>query len=266
MVKRRSGKRNGFVLKRVLAHRLRASWKTLTVLFLGVFFFVGIFGASFVFAVQSNLFMLRRVLVENDRRFSGKEAFQFTGLRPFVPLLSVDLKGVESRLRADYPEYKGVLVRRVLPDQVYVQLRRRDPIAQIQHGLYYLLDRDGMVVSEPLQDPHPDFPLIHGVTVPGGALKPGSRIDRRSVGQAIQVLQEIRQLKALHPHRLTAIDTSDRNNFVLMLDGQIEVRVSANDFEGQLRKLSDALAHLDLEPKRVRYIDLRFEDIVVGPR
>jgi len=66
--------------------------------------------------------------------------------------------------------------------------------------------------------------------------------------------------------RLSAIDISNPDNLILWVNEKIEIRISSRNLTSQMKKISDTLANIDLDPERVRYVDLRFDDIVIGPR
>ena len=76
----------------------------------------------------------------------------------------------------------------------------------------------------------------------------------------------IRQSRILRGHQLSHVDISDPNNFLLLVDGQIEIRVGGNHFMERLKILDQTLKTVMLDSSKIRYIDLRFDDVVIGPR
>lgn len=224
-----------------------------------------LFGASYAFAVQSDLFTLNKVALEDGRPLVPDVAYRFAGLRIGGPILPVDLVRSEKVIRSRHPEYRWVVVKRVLPNEIRIVLREKSPLAQIHYESYYLIDHSGMVISEASAEPFKKLAVIRGIDV-GRKLQRGMRLDRHSMNQVIQLLRDIQRFNVLRGHQLTAVDMGDRRNLLLWIDEKIEVRISSRNVVAQLKKFSDWLASVELDPEKIRYIDLRFEDIVVGPR
>ena len=42
--------------------------------------------------------------------------------------------------------------------------------------------------------------------------------------------------------------------------------MSSRNMSEQIQKLSDALLNWDLDPEKIKYVDLRFDDLVFGHR
>jgi cell division septal protein FtsQ len=235
--------------------------------YLATFGFAGmLFGASFAFALQSDLFTLRNVTLEDGKPLTPAVAHHFAGLRIGERILDTDLVRSERLIRSKHPEYQWVQVKRILPDEVRLVLREKAPLAQIHHYAYYQVDTAGMVISEPSAEPFAKLPVIRGIEVSERNLRRGYHLNRHAMNQVIQLLRDVRRYDILKGHELTAVDVGDRNNYLVWIDGRIEVRLSSRDFGSQLRKFADALANLDLDPDKIGYVDLRFDEIIVGPR
>ena len=223
-------------------------------------------GGSYAYAVQSDLFSLKSVVIENYRASSSYERFRFAGLSQGEWLLSVNLQEVQGHIQRYHPEYQEVTVRRVLPNQIHIELKERLPIARIYWDRYYWIDSKGVVLSPDKSKSGKEVPIILGVPRSKKAVTMGSRVHFRALDQAIRILQDIKQKNIFQKHRLTHMDISDTRNFVLRMDGKIDIRMGSRNFANKIRKLAEAVDSLDLDPKKVRYIDLRFDDIIIGPR
>jgi len=226
-----------------------------------------LFGASYAFAMQSDLFTLREVSISGGKALSPQAAASYTGLRIGEKLLSIDLGRIERFIRERNPEFREVIVQRVLPSGIKLHLKRRIPLAQIhQDGMYYLIDHDGYVISEPQTAPFGALPAVRGARVPKNDLRKGSHLNRFALNQAVQLMRDIKSFDVLKGHKLSVLDISDANNFVMWIDEKIEVRIASRNFTSQLQKISDAFSTMQLDPERIAYIDLRFDDIVIGQK
>ena len=221
----------------------------------------GLIGTSYAFAMKGDLFSVRQVRIENGRTLENADAFRFAGIQKFDPIFSIDLKRVERRIRRQNLSFKEVRVYRVLPNEIRVVLRRRDPIAQIEHDLFYMIDSEGIIISGGYDKRDKNLPIIRGMALPREGLGAGMRLDKRIFGKVLGLIQKLKKVKGLQAHSISIIDVVNRKNF-----DSIEIRISTRNLKGQLDKLEDALAGLDLNPRKIRYIDLRFDGVVVGPR
>ncbi len=221
--------------------------------------------SSATFAIQSDLFLLKQVTLENGRALSADAAWRFAGLRTGTPVFQIDLAAAERIARSRNPEFKDIWVKRVLPDEVRIHLVRRAPVAQIQSEAFYLVDAEGLIVSEGQGAPFGNLPVIRGAKLKPAQLHKGMKVDHAAL-RAVQLFKDIRRFDVLHGHRLSAVDISHPDNLILWVNEKIELRVSSRNLTSQMKKISDALANIDLDPEKVQYIDLRFDDIVIGPR
>ncbi len=227
---------------------------------------VVLFWASYAFAIQSELFILKKVTIENSRVIEGAEAFRFLNLEPRQSMLSLNLKSIERRVRSRYPEFKHVRVHRVLPDELRVVLTKRAAIAQIENDRYYLIDSDGMIVSGGLRYQNAQVPVIRGIHVEVKDMVLGRRLGKTVVGKPLKLIRELMRLKGLGTHKITLLDVTDKRNTTLWIDDKIEVRLSDRNLSREVDKLADTVKNMELDSKKIRYIDLRFDDVVIGPR
>ncbi len=223
-------------------------------------------GGSFAFARQTGVFTLKNVTVDGFTQGNAATIFEFAGLSPGESLFEIDLQGVEEHVRKNHPEYQDIRVRRVLPNEINIGLTHRIPMSQVHFDKYYAVDNEAVILSISDNPLSANYPLIRGVKKPRNDLKLGSHIESRPLEQALDLLLILKREGTLRSHQLTYLDISDARNFILQMDGSIEIRMGSRNFSDKLMKLKDALKNLDIDAAKVRYLDLRFDDIVVGPR
>jgi cell division septal protein FtsQ len=261
---RRRGKFTVKIPKRFFGRVFRI-FSILTPYAVAIGFAAILLAASYWFAIKSDLFSLKKISIVNGSELKGEEAFLATGLRDKQSILTVDIHSIEKRIRHRYPEYKDVQVRRILPNEIKVILKKREAIAQLEQDKYYLVDADAVVISGGLIHKLDELPVIRGARISQSDLVLGAILDRRIFGHVIRLLDSANKIKKL-TKKVTSMDIADRHNYIMWLDEAIEVRISSKQFGEQLRKLSDALNGIDLDPRKIKYIDLRFDDVIIGPR
>ena len=73
--------------------------------------------------------------------------------------------------------------------------------------------------------------------------------------------------KKLSKFKLKNIDVTDIRNISFYFDAEnVEIKIGDNEFNKRLDALGTVLEQLGQDIGRVKYIDLRFEDPIVGPR
>jgi len=228
---------------------------------IGVFF-----GGVIAYALNSSTFQLREVRILNIGTLTPEQSFAFCELVPGENLITLDLVNVQQMIKRKHPEFKEVLVHRVLPNRVEVMLKRRTPVAQVAYGRYVQIDKDLVILPGSSAVPFKNLTVIEGVPVPGEGLYVGVSIQDSHAKKAIRIVEWVKQSNILRGHLLTKIDIGDPKNILLFADSDIEIRLGNNHLMERFKILDQTLRNVALDSSKIRYIDLRFDDVVIGPR
>lgn len=229
-------------------------------------FLLFLVGGSMAYAFQGDLFTLKKVIIMNHKPLSEIEALSFTGLERNQRIFSIDLKDIERRIKTYHPEYREVIVARILPHEIRVFLKKREPLAYVKFKDFYPIDTEAYVLSAGFEVAELDLPIIKGVPEPRESLKKGSRLYYIPLGQTIRLLEFLSAKDILRHHHLTEVNIANPKNILLILDDKVEVRMGFRNLTEKLLKLNDAIETIGIDPEKVSYVDLRFEDIVYGTR
>ena len=224
-----------------------------------------LFGGVVAYAVNSPTFELREVRILNMGTLTPEQAFKFSELQRGENLVHLDLVNVQQVIKRNHPEFKEVRVRRVLPDQVEILLKRRTPVAQAFFSRYVQIDKDLVVLPGSSTAPFRNLTVIEGAPMPRGGLFVGTTLSDGTTQKALRLMDVLKRSQMLAKHTLTKIDIGDPRNFSFTIDG-IEIRIGDNHFMERLKILDQTLRTLALDAAKIRYIDLRFDDVVIGPR
>ena len=225
-----------------------------------------LFGGVVAYAVNSTTFQLQEVKILNIGTLTPEQSFKFSELRRGENLIQLDLVAVQQVIKRNHPEFKEVKVRRVLPNRVEILLKRRTPVAQVLFSRYVQVDKDRVVLPGSSTTPFRNLTVIEGAPLPRGGVAIGATLSDDATQKALRLMDVIKRSNLLRKHTLTRIDIADPRNISLYVDGQIEIRMGNNHFIERLKILDQTLKSLPLDPARIKYIDLRFDDVVVGPR
>jgi len=156
-------------------------------------------------------------------------------------------------------------VERVLPNRLRVTLRPRKVVGQVElGGSYYGVSDDGVVVAAAAPTARPDLPILRleGVR---RSLRVGSGLEVSSFWRAAELLATIHRGGGIAGHRVKTLRVSGEDLF-LSLESGAEIRFAADRLAGGWQLLAGLLAHRPDLLRQALYLDLRFEDPVIGKR
>jgi len=73
-------------------------------------------------------------------------------------------------------------------------------------------------------------------------------------------------MKFSQDHEIHMIDVSDGRNISFYIEGGIEIKIGGEDFRARLLMLIKTLESVRLDKSQIKYIDLRFGSVIIGPR
>jgi cell division septal protein FtsQ len=244
--------------------------RNLFLAFLPMFFSLvlaaALFGSVVAYAFGSPAFRLEEVRVHNIGTMTPDQAFQFCELKRGENLITLDIIGVQQVIKRKHPEFKEVRVRRVLPNRIEVVLKRRTPIAQVAFSRYVQIDRDLVILPGSSPAPFRNLTIIEGAPLPREGLTVGVSIRDAATKRAIKLADLIERSSILRRHALTKVSIADPRNMAFFVDGDIEVKIGDSHLVERLKILDQTLRSVELDRTKIQYIDLRFDDVVIGPR
>ncbi len=121
----------------------------------------------FIFAhdvlVQCRYFNATVVSVTGCRRLSETAIMNQAGVAPGVNILSVNLTSARKRLLA-HPWIAEAEVRRDIPDAIHIRIEEHVPLATLDLGKEFLINRKGAIFKTAAPGENAGLPLITGLT------------------------------------------------------------------------------------------------------
>ena len=178
-------------------------------------------------------------------------------------VFDINLRNIAQHIQKSYGDVRDVVVRISLPDKLVISLKLRRPVALVKSGKFYPVDEDGVVLPGGSRvDLFNDLPVISGVDIKASR----SRETYRNLKLALKLLEEIRLTRSLSSLGVASISVYDPRNLSFCLKNGVEIRVGEENFRERLDLLGRALRDPRLVLDNVRYIDVRFKDIIIGPK
>jgi len=193
-------------------------------------------------------------------------------LHPPVHILQADLPALALAIRREHPQLARVVVRRALPNRLVAQVTLREPIGQLRGRQYYLMSADGTVLAPGASTAWEGLPVfLMGRRT--AAYSPGQSCATPDVRQAVAVLEDVQRSGALGRHRVSVIRVpptsagpGDSALITLVLENGLELRATPGDLALRLARLGALMSGKGHEMDQAQYVDLRFDDLVIGMR
>lgn len=256
-------RRDRVALRRRLALTLRVC---------GALLLVGTMSLSLIFGydvlTQCDYFKSRRILIEGTHRLKRAEILRQTGIRPGVNILAVNLPLVRKRLLA-HPWVAEAQVQRELPATLMVRIREQQPLAVVDLGRRFLINRDGQVFKALEKSDPQRLPLITGLDFRD--FSPRGLPATRPFRAVMAVLQLGGTAKSVLPNtgiRRIAVDR-DCGLTLLVADGRREIRLGFNNYAVKYRRLGTILGYLERKGavSDFSWVDIQnINRVVVSPR
>jgi len=216
------------------------------------------------FLVYSPLFNIKDVRINNVRGYSFEEGEKMLrGRYVGRNIFSVDLKQARDTIKKSYPQFRKVEVRRDLPDVLEVDMITRDPAAVIDTAGGIVIDSEGVVLT--VGEGGKDLVKIKGITFFLNIPSRGETIDNRDLGEALAVLDVLSKKLRGSVKDVEYIDVSNRTNILIGVSG-VEIKMGAGDIAEKADKLKNIMRDPNIYFSDIKYIDLRFKDVVIAPR
>ncbi|HEY8492162.1 MAG TPA: cell division protein FtsQ/DivIB [Dehalococcoidia bacterium] len=210
-------------------------------------------GAAGTFLYRSDLLRVRTVTVEGAVALDPAEVAARADLLGHS-VITLDTDDAERRLRAAYPDLRGVAVARDWPRGAVVRLQERTPWAIWYSGdSRYVIDEEGVVLSR--GEPPPGAVTVRQLDGRTD-LRPGDRVDADALHLAQRVLGAAPQGVRVAEFRYHA-----DQGLLAVTEDNVEVRLGDGvDLEYKLAVWAALLEAAADAGRRVSLIDLRFGD------
>jgi len=202
-------------------------------------------------AADRSLIVVRDEVLANYR---GKNIFR------------IDLRAIAVSLEPRYPDAKDIVVKRVLPDKLFIGLNFRKPVAILSNGRNFPVDRDGVILVNRDLSSMGDLPVIKGVEAKyAGRFRKGC--ESGNLKAALELVDIIKRTKFLDRYRIKTLDASDMRSMSFALgEGGPMIIIGYENLKERLDALRDTLRDPRLVLDSISYIDVRFKDIAISPK
>lgn len=182
---------------------------------------------------------------------------------PPTSIFSIHLSAVRRTLEERFPTSEVRQVERIFPNRVVARMRPRTVIAQVRAGdRYFPVSDEGMVVAPGRPGLWPRLPVLFLERVEG-SWEVGGLLRAPGFWAASELLSAINRQGGIRGHRVMTLKVQGKNLMVFLNSG-LEIRFAEEDLATEWQRLWELVAQRWEMLQRARYVDLRFEDPVIG--
>jgi len=234
------------------------------------FLIIGVFACVFLFVAgtrtmefftRAKIFHVHEVVKSPSLQFiQSRYLDQLEGRNIF----SVDLGGIEQRVRSEYPDVDQLRIIRQLPDRILVTAEKREPWVVAAVGSRdVVLDVHGVVLSADAPA-RGSLPYITGLTDVSSAAQ-GKKLSGVKIRVALDLVDALRQNHYLKSMALQSVDVGSLSKIYLYVNG-VEVIIDRFKIAEKIETLGLLLSDAGLPLEKVNYLDLRFKEPVINKK
>lgn len=230
---------------------------------------VGIFSWLRSFISDSEYFKIKKVDIVLTGRvpLTDDTVKDLLGAHRGRNIFDVDLRATKNYILSNYPEVRTIVINRAFPDKLILKIRPRRPIAQIALSSgFCLMDAEAIVLPLIRALVQPDLPIINGMDSRFVVARIGKRCDTPGIRRALWLIGVLNQSRFSEGHDVHIIDVSDEKNLSFYIEGGIEIRIGGEDFKARIDMLRKTFETGRLDKAQIKYIDLRFGNVIIGLR
>ncbi len=192
-------------------------------------------------------FRVTDVMVQGRHFASSQKILQAVQLKQGDPIFDRSPSEIKGALEKISWVHKAS-VQRYLPGKIYIEVKERVPVAVWQHQkVHYLVDADGIVISNEKLDEFSALPIIVGGDAPV---------------HAPELLAILRQFPEIQK-RISALVRVGGRRWDLQLDRKITVKLPEEKLENALPRLLLLIQQQKLDSKDISVVDLRLPDQII---
>ncbi|MBF0521668.1 MAG: cell division protein FtsQ/DivIB [Candidatus Omnitrophica bacterium] len=212
--------------------------------------------------VQSDYFKVKVITIDPSLQSITKRDLRNVLGKSIV---FVNLQEVESDLLKKYPAVSALQVEKHFPNQISIKAKRRFPLVQVRTGRgSFLLDNSGVVMGiAPV--PNKGLPVLLGWDF-NGRLVLGKAVNTAKTQLALRIAGAFTLHKSLASYKMDSISVENPARICLNLTNGLQVIVDEDKLEEKIELLGLMLSQGNLNLNRIKYIDLRFKEPVLGTK
>ena len=221
----------------------------------------GILFGAYRAVCSTTFFRLREIEVSSAKRLTREEILALVGVETGQDMARMNLKRMGEQLIQN-PWVETVRIHRYFPDRLSITISEREPLAIVNMGFIYYLDRKGTVFKVLNQGDKLDYPVVTGFSEEEMSSNPtGTKDALKTTCELLRILQE---KGAFILADVSEIHYDKGYGFTLFTAaGALPVKVGSGDFAAKVDRFARIYQELMAQRSTLQYIDLDYNDKIV---
>jgi cell division protein FtsQ len=264
-------KKNRFKKKEPVKNRAMTLKQSIRILFKSSFLALMIVGMSLMFIfihdvlTQCDYFKAETITVEGGHRLTPAQILETAKIEDGVNLVSLNLKTIRKRLLA-HPWIAEADIRRTFPETISIRIREQEPLAVLDFGKQFLINRSGVIFKEAEAFETAGLPVMSGIDYSDWKIL--ETPETQVFVSVLEVLNIGRSSEGILPNRLIKHIKVDREiGLTLETDGPVRtIQLGYGSYRKKYSRLEKILSFVeqDEEIETIEDIDLRNPDHIVA--
>jgi len=235
--------------------------RTISLAMAGISLLFGMLYAGYRAVGAATFFRLKNIEVSDAKRLSREEILALVGVTAGQDLARMNLKRMGEQL-AQNPWVETVRIHRYFPDRLSITITEREPLAIVNMGYIYYLDKKGTVFKVLNQGDKLDYPVVTGFSEEELSSNPSG------TGEALKTTCELlgilRERGAFILADVSEIHYDKGYGFTLFTAaGGLPVKVGSGDFAAKIDRFARIYRELMVQRSSLHYIDLDYNDKII---
>jgi len=214
--------------------------------------------------LDSGYFNVANIVVAQESRVSEEAIIALSNVNPGDNLLRLNLETIGNKV-ADHPWIARVDVRRNFPDTLVIEVVEREPVAILNLGYLYCVDKNGEVFKLLEGDDPLDMPVITGIN------RDYLIQDQPQVAgylrHAVSLLEDLEGRRSFGLDEVSELNLTPDGGIVLFTYiAGVPVELGLDDYRAKLDRLERIYKELRPRLPLLRNIDLTVADRVIVSR
>jgi cell division septal protein FtsQ len=210
---------------------------------------------------RTTFLKLERIEVATLKRLTRQDVLTQAGVNPGDDMLALRLRSIGEQL-AKMPWVEKVKVRRYFPNTLVIEIAEREPVAVVNMGYLYYLDKTGEIFK-PLTEGDPlDYPVLTGMTEEEMGRDPSG--SREALKGVLDLIARLKEGTVFKLEDVSEIHYDKGYGFTLFsAHGGVPVRLGSSGFDEKLTRFARIYRDLQAQMPNLQYIDLDYGDKII---
>ena len=202
-----------------------------------------------------------RIEISSLKRLHREEVIALAGLKPGDDMLAMKPRQIGEHLMKN-PWVEKVKVRRFLPHTLAIEITEREPVAVVNMGYLYYLDKKGEVFKPLTDGDRLDYPALTGISEEDMWKDPAG--SRAALKDALDLISLLSGGQVLTLADISEIHYDKGYGFTLFtIRGGVPVKLGNSGYSEKLARLGRIYRELQAQMPTLEYIDLDYSDKII---